>query len=143
MKIAISAESTVDLTSALKNKYGIHTVPFNLSLGDRDGVDGEITTDEIIEFVNITGKLPKTGAINSFVFEEHFANLLKDYDAVIHFSLSSELSLACTNAMNASKQFKNVYVVDSRTLSTGIALLCLYAYDLINEGLSAEEVYQK
>lgn len=143
MRIALSAESTIDLPSSLLKKFDIHTLPFSISLGDRVGFDGEITTDEIIEYVNITGNLPKTGAVNMVAYQEHFESLLKEYDAVIHFSLSSELSLACTNAINTARDFKNVFVVDTRTLSTGIALLCLYARDLIEEGYSAEEIYNK
>ena len=66
MKIAISAESTIDLTKELIEKYNIKLIPFNIQLGDKSGLDGEITTDEIIGFVNQNGVLPKTSAINEF-----------------------------------------------------------------------------
>lgn len=142
MKIVISAESTIDLTPDLLNEYGIKTVAFNLQLGDNSYLDGEVTTDEIIKFANDTGVLPKTGAINEYRYNEHFENLLKEYDAVIHFSLSSELSMAYSNAERASKNFKNVFVVDTRSLSTGIALLAIYAKNLVDSGKSAKEIYE-
>lgn len=141
MKIAISAESTIDLTQDILKEYDIKTVAFNLQLGENSYLDGEVTTDEIIKFANDTGVLPKTGAINEYRFTEHFENLLKEYDAVIHFSLSSELSMACSNAERASKNLKNVYVVDTRSLSTGIALLAIHAKQLSDKGLSAKEIY--
>ena len=141
MKIAISAESTIDLTQELIEKYDIKTIAFNLQLGNNSYLDGEITADEIIKYANDTGVLPKTGAINEYRFTEHFENLLKDNDAVIHFSLSSELSMAYSNAERASKNFKNVYVVDTRSLSTGIALLAIYAKNLADTGVSAKEIY--
>ena len=143
MKIAISAESTIDLTKELIEKYNFKLMPFNIQLGDKSGLDGEITTDEIIDFVNEKGTLPKTSAINEFQYTEHFESLLKEYDAVIHFSLSSELSLACTNAKRSASQLKNVYVVDTLSLSTGIALLAIYAKKLVDEGMGAAEVYDK
>lgn len=143
MKIAISAESTIDLTKELLSKYDIKIVPFNIQLGEKAGFDGEITTDEIISYVNQTGTLPKTGAINEFRFNEHFEELLKDNDAVIHFSLSSELSMACSNAIRAAKNYKNVFVVDTLSLSTGIALLAIYAKTLADSGESAEDIYEK
>lgn len=143
MKIAISAESTIDLTKELIEKYEIKTTPFSIQLGAKSGLDGEITTQEIIDFVNQNGTLPKTSAVNEFQYTEHFERLLREYDAVIHFSLSSELSLACTNAKRAASQLKNVYVVDTRSLSTGIALLAIYAKNLSDEGLSAKEIYEK
>ena len=130
MKIAISAESTIDLTKELIEKYQIKILPFQIFLGDENKFDGEVTTDEIIEFVNKTGILPKTGAVNEMQFDEHFENLLKDYDAVIHFSLSSELSCAYSNAIRSMKNHKNVFVIDTRTLSTGIALLAIYLLPL-------------
>ncbi len=142
MKIAISAESTIDLTQEILQEHEIKTIPFNLQLGTNSYLDGEITTDEIIKFANETGVLPKTGAINEYRYTEHFENLLKEYDAVIHFSLSSELSMAFSNAEKASKNFKNVYVVDTRSLSTGIALLVIYAKNLADSGKNVKEIYE-
>lgn len=143
MKIAISAESTVDLTESIIKEFDVKIVPFSIQLGDKFGLDGEITSDDIISFVNEKRVLPKTSAVNEFQYDEHFEALLKDYDAVVHFSLSSELSLACTNAKRSAEKYKNVFVVDTRTLSTGIALLVLYAKKCADEGLSASEIYDK
>ena len=143
MKIAISAESTIDLTKELLNEFDIQIIPYQIQLGDKDGLDGEITTDEIISFVNEKGVLPKTAAINEYRYTEYFESLLKNYDAVVHFTLSSGLSLACTNAKRAAENLKNVFVVDTQSLSTGIALLAIHARELANEGLSAKEIYEK
>ncbi len=141
MKIALSAESTIDLTEELLIKYDINILPFNIQLGDKSGFDGEIKTDEIIDYVNKTGTLPKTSAINEYQYTEHFDRLLKEYDAVVHFSLSSELSLACTNAKRAASNYNNVYIVDTLSLSTGIALLAIYARKLIDLGKAPDQIY--
>ena len=140
MKIAISAETTVDLTKELLEKYDVKTVPFTVLLGEEAKLDGEITVDEIIDYVNKTKVLPKTSAVNEYQYDEHFENLLKDYDAIIHFSLSSELSSAYSNAVRSSKKYNNVFVIDSRSLSTGIALLALYARKLAEKGTSPQEI---
>lgn len=84
--------------------------------------------------------LPKTSAINEAQYTEFFENVLKDYDAVVHFCLSSQISSACNNANLASTNLKNVFVVDTKSLSTGIALLAIYARELAQSGKSAEEV---
>lgn len=143
MKIAVSAESTIDLPKELLDKYDISTVPFTITLGDITEKDGEITNDRIIAYVNEHKVLPKTSAVNREQFNEHFGQLLKEHDAVIHFSLSKEMSSAYDNAVNAAKSFKNVYVVDTRSLSTGIALLAIYASKLAKEGLNVKEIYEK
>ena len=143
MRIAISAESTIDLTKDLVEKFDIKVVPFAIQLGDKLALDGEITTDEILEFANTNKVLPKTSAVNEYQYTEHFENILKEYDGIVHFSLSSKLSLACSNAMNAAKKFKNVFVVDTLSLSTGIALLAINAKELADKGYSAQEVYDE
>ena len=143
MKICISAESTIDLPPELLNEFNIKTIPFTVLLGEKAALDGVVTPNEIFDYVDKTGVLPKTSAVNELQFEEYFTELLKEYDAIIHFSLSSEISSACFNAMNVAKGLKGVYVVDSRSLSTGIALEAIYASKLVKEGLNPEEIVKK
>lgn len=143
MKIAISAESTIDLPKEILTKYNITTVPFTILLGDETVLDGEVPTETIFDYVAEHKLLPKTSAVNEFQYEEHFSNLLKNADAVIHYSLSSDMSCAYTNAVKASKNFNNVYVIDSRSLSTGIALLAIKASKMVNEGKTVDEIVEQ
>ena len=83
MKIAISAESTIDLPKEILEKYNIHTVPFSILLGDRLGLDGVITTNEIFEYVATKKVLPKTSAVNDYQDKEQFETLLNEYSEVI------------------------------------------------------------
>lgn len=129
-KIAISLDSACDLSKELIEKYDFKVIPFGVNLGDKFFYDGEVTPEEIFEYADNNKTLPKTNAVNEEAFKEHFAKILNDYDAIIHFDISSEMSSAYQNAVNASKNFKNVYVVDSRTLSTAISLEAIYAKKL-------------
>lgn len=129
-KIAISLDSACDLSKELIEKYDFKIIPFGVNLGDKFFYDGEIAPEEIFEYADNNKTLPKTNAVNEEAFKEHFAKILNDYDAIIHFDISSEMSSAYQNAVNASKNFKNVYVVDSRTLSTAISLEAIYAKKL-------------
>ena len=143
MKIAISTESTLDLPKELQKQFDISVIPFTVILGDKSGFDGDITPLEIFDYVDKTGVLPKTAAVNEFQFEKHFKALLKNYDVVIHISLSSGISSACQNAILAASEMKNVYVIDSQSLSTGIALLAIYARQLAERGLEPEDIVEK
>ncbi len=140
MKIAVSVESTNDLTQRLLTKYDIKSIPFEIVLSDKTFKDGELTTLELFDYVDKSGVLPKTNALNEFEYTEYFEGLLKDYDAVVHIALSSGLSSSCGNAERASKALNNVYVVDSLSLSTGIGLLAIHARELADKGVSAEEI---
>lgn len=144
MKIAISAESTIDLPKELLEKYDIHTLPFTLILGDKTYLDGTIPSEKLFDFTKETSTLPKTSAVNAFQYEEHFKELFeKGYDAIIHFSLSSAISSAYSNAKKVSEEMKNVFVIDTKSLSTGIALLAISACEMREAGFSCEEIYQK
>lgn len=144
MKIAVSTESVVDLPKDLLEKYDIKVLPYTVILGDTEYTDGEnITPQQIFEFVEKNKILPKTSAINEQTYKEFFEGLLKEYDAVIHICLSSKITSACGNAISASKSFDNIFVVDSHSLSTGIALLAIYTRELADKSISAEEVYKK
>lgn len=141
MKIALSAESTIDMPQELLDKYKIVTLPFGITFKDKLVEDHFGISQEIFDFVNDTKVLPKTSAIPPEQYREYFENLKKEYDAVIHISLSSKLSSSHNNACLASEDMENVFVVDSKNLSTGIALVAIFARGLIDKKLEAEEIY--
>lgn len=141
-KIAISAESTIDLPKELLQKYNIEILPYTVILGDVENLDGEIKPQDIFDYVAKTKKLPKTSAINREQYSVHFKKLLENYDAVIHLTLSSQISSSCEHAKEVASQMENVYIVDTKSLSTGIALLAIYAKELADGGKSAREVYE-
>ena len=144
MKIAISAESTIDLPQELLEKYDIKVIPYKIILGGEEYTDGkDVNPQKIFEFVEQTKVLPKTSAINEEDYKEYFSELLKKYDAVVHFCLSSKISSTCGNAIKASGALKNVYVVDTQSLSTGIALLAIYGRKLANDGVKADEIQRR
>jgi DegV family protein with EDD domain len=143
MKIAISAETTIDLGKDLLAKYQISTVPYTLVMGEKSYTDGEVKGEDLFAYTEKTGKLAHSAAVNEHQFHEQFAKLLKDNEAVIHFTLSSDMSMSYTNACKAAKEFKNVYVIDTRSLSTGIALLAIFARKLAGEGVDVKEVVKR
>ena len=144
MKIAISAESTLDLSKELIKQYDVHIIPFTVLLGEDAYLDGDINAQDIFDYVDKNKILPRTSAVNEFQYREYFKGLLDEgYEAIIHISLSSEISTSCSQAINASKKFDNVYVIDSRSLSTGIALEVIYAAKLVKKGLKPQEIVEK
>ena len=141
MNIVISAENTIDLPKELLDKYNIHIISFNITIGDQ--TSNSYTTAEIFDYVDRTGIFPKTSALNEIEYGEYFDGLLKDYDAVIHFALGSGVSSTIDNAKRAASERKNCYVVDSLSISTGIALPAIYASKLVQKGMDAKEIYDK
>ena len=145
MKIKITADSTCDLPKDLAQQYNVAIYPLHVALGDDDFYDGvTIAPQDIYNYVESTKKLPKSGACSAVEYEELFQKQYDaGYEAIIHFSLSSEMSASYNNAVTASQSFEKVHIVDSRNLSSGTSLLVLYACDLVSQGLDAQEIVQK
>lgn len=140
-KIIISSDSTTDLSKELKERYNVSIIPLGVSLGEDTYLDGvNITPDGIYEYVAKTGDLPKTTAANLGDCIDYFSNLVKDGDAVVHFSISSEMSSTYNNARMAAEEFENVYVIDSKNLSTGGGLLVVAAAEMAAKGMDAKEI---
>lgn len=140
MKIAVSVESVHDLTKELLEKYDIKVIPYQINLGDLSFKDGKYSTEEMFALVDKYGTLPKTTAINPVEYKDYFESLKKDYDAVVHICLSSGITSSCGNAIAAASELKNVFVVDSLALSTGIGLQAIYARELATKGVLAADI---
>lgn len=141
MKVMISADSTCDLSPELTEKYRIRICPLSVIIDGhayKDGVD--VTPEDIFRAVE-QGKKVQTAAVNEFEYEEFFTGLLKDNDAVVHFCISKDMSSCYADACKVAERLGNVYVVDSRNLSTGIGLLVLEACEMAAMGKSAQEVF--
>ena len=142
MKICISAESTIDLPKELLNKYKIKTTPFGINFNNNLVEDKEGISKEIFEFVDTTKILPKTSAVSPDQYAKYFGELKESFDAIVHISMSSYMSCAYNNACLIASEMENVFVIDSKNLSTGIALLAIFAKGLVDKGCSVEEVVQ-
>ena len=140
-KVFITADSTCDLPIETLNKYGILLSPLYVRTGDtehRDGVD--IDANGLFEFTAREGVLPKTAACSAEDYIALWSPIVKGGDEVVHISLSSELSSCYQNACLAASEIKNVYVVDSRSLSTGSGLLAIEAAEKALEGKNGSEI---
>ncbi len=144
-KIIISADSTCDMPAALNERYGFKIIPLYVNLGEDSLKDGEeINPDVIYDYVAKNNQLPKTSAATIPDYQEWFESFTKEGYAVLHFNLSSTMSVTHQNAKMAAEEVEGeVYVIDSGNLSTGIALLMLDAYDMVQEGKPAEEIYKE
>ncbi len=141
-KVKITSDSISDLDYLFAER-GIARLPIPILLGDREGLDGEITPDDIYAFFDETKSTPKTSAITPEKYYEFFKEQTAGGSEVVHFTISSEMSSCYRNACTAAEQCGGVYVVDSRNLSTGAGLLVLYADDLAKAGESGASIKEK
>lgn len=141
--VKVSTDSTADLEQLFEER-NINVMPLCIFLDGKDYLDGvSIDAQMIFDSYDEKHILPKTSARSIEDYVEYFAELTADGSEVIHFVISSEMSVSYSNACMAAEKFKNVFIVDSRTLSTGIGLLVLKACDFRDEGLDIKTIYDK
>ena len=141
MSIKITATSTCDLPPELLEQHQITIAPLYISFGGntyRDGV--ETGPDDIFRHVDGGGALPSTAAVNIADYQALFAELSPKYDAVLHITIGAEFSACYQDACIAAEDYPNVYVVDSRNLTTGHGLLVLEAAEAAERGESIQDI---
>ena len=144
MKIAISIDSACDLPKEVIKENNIFCMPYFVTMGEEEFRDGiNVTSQDLFKYVKEKGILPKTGAPSAEMFKEYFTNILKDYDAVIHISLSDKMTSAFANAKLGVEGMQNVYLVDSMSLSSGIALVALKCVEKVKEGKEPEQIVKE
>ena len=139
--IKITCDSTCDLPQELYAKYDVDVLALSVTLGEelhRDGVD--ISAPELFAYVKESGTLPKTSAVSMGEYLDVFGKYVREGKTVIHINLSSNLSASHQNAMLAAEELGNVYVVDSRNLSTGSGHLVIEAAEMAAQGMEAEAI---
>ncbi|WAA11011.1 DegV family protein [Fervidibacillus albus] len=143
-KIKITCDRTADLSEEQMKTWDIDTMPLYIHLDGKSYKDRiDIQPEDIYEFAERTGKLPKTAAASIQEYVDFFKQFTDRYDALIHINLGSDFSSTHLNAKLAAEQFTNVYVIDSMNLSTGTGHLVLEACIFREKGLDAEEIVER
>ena len=140
MKIRMTADSTCDLSPELLRKYDIALAPLSVIIDGEmfhDGVD--VTPRDVFRAAD-AGKSVRTAAVNAYEYKEFFGKQLRNCDQLVHICISSEFSTCYADACEAAAETGNVFVVDSRNLSTGSGLLALEGMEMAEKGMAGEAV---
>ena len=145
MNIRITSDSTCDLNPEYLRAHRVEILPLYTMKGGetfRDGVD--IVPQDIFDHVAAGGDLCSTAANNIEDYRQMFTRLLRECGAIIHIDISADFSSCYQNACAAASELTNVYVVDSRNLSSGHGHIVCEAVKMAEEGnLSPEEIVAK
>lgn len=146
-KVAIIADTTCDLSVELKERYQINTFPLHIHLGDKEYSDGvDISPDDIYRWSDENKATPKTSAISPAEATDVLEAAMKDAESVICFCISDQMSSTGNVLRLAVQELEaedKVFVVDSKSLSTGIGLQIIEAAILAKQGMEAQEIVEK
>lgn len=140
-KIAITTESAADLEEDLLKSENVTVLPVGIVIGDEEYLDGEsIKTNELYEKSELYGVPPKVEGISPYEYGKLFSSLTDKGFEVIHIALSSKISSCFQNAAFAARSFENVCVIDSLSLSGGMAAMVSEAADLAQKEVPAQDI---
>ena len=143
--IVITSESVADLSPELVEKYGIAIIPHKVRTEEGLFKDGkEIETQGVLKYMEDPDHivLPQGPTVKEA--EEFFSKQLAIANNVIHISISSKIEHSGYGpALEASKSFDNVFVIDSSHLSSGQGLMAVVAAKMAESGLSAEQIVKE
>ncbi len=137
MPVKITTESASDLSREMLSEFGVTVIPMNIIVDGKEYKDGETLTSRQMLAMD---KTAKTAAVNTEEYKAVFSSLRNQGYDIVHVALSSGISSTYNNAVNAAKNFDNVYVVDSLSLSAGAGFLCVIAAQLASSGESAVDI---
>jgi len=144
-KNIVITDSTADLSKDLLERHNIEVLPLCIIMDDKSYFDGkDITPEEIIEWSDKNKTTPKTSAAGI----EEAIEILRPHkeagDSVIYIGISEDMSTTCNVVRLAADEleYKDVYVINSMNLSTGIGLQVLRAAEMLEKGENIEEVYE-
>lgn len=143
-KYKLVVDSSCDLPVEFYEKYNIGVTNLVVNFNERQYLDRkEITSKEIIEKYKETGIFPKTSALNIPEIEEMLKREVDQVDHLFYMPISSHISSINNNAHIAISDLNlqdKVTVLDSLSLSSGIALEAIGICEDFKKDLSVEEI---
>ncbi len=140
--IAIITDSTSDLSSELKERYSIVSVPLYVLFGGemhRDDID--ITTAQLFKGIKEGQKMPSTSQPSPAEFAAVYSEALKTADEVLSLHISGQLSGTVGSARLAAQDFGGkVTVFDTASASLGIGMMAVRAAKMAQAGQSMAEI---
>jgi DegV family protein with EDD domain len=146
--IRIVTDSTADLPIAEAEALGITIVPLTVSFGDETYLDNiELDNAHFYTKLQTSKDLPQTSQPAPAKFQEAFTQLINEgADGILSVHLSSKLSgtyqSACTARDTLPEDVKKVpiEVIDSHSISLGMAYALRKAAEEVQQGKSLEEI---
>ncbi|MBD5094884.1 MAG: DegV family protein [Subdoligranulum sp.] len=140
MAIRIITDSAADITE--NRRPDLTILPMTVSFGEAEFHDGvDLTHRQFYERLIESDTLPVTSQISPTRFEEAFGAAVDAGETVVAITISSKLSGTWQSAMLAAQNFAGkVYVVDSLNATVGEMILVERAFELADQGFSAQEI---
>lgn len=145
MAIRIITDSTSDIPLEHQKSLGIDIVSLSVIFEEMKYTDGvDLKKEQFYAMLSKASKLPTTSQVNPDGFEALFKSYVDAGDTIVGIFISSKLSGTYQSAIIAKETVGSdqIYIVDSKSATFGLALLVYEAIKLRDNGASAEQIYK-
>lgn len=122
-KIVIIAETGSDITKEVAKENGITLVPMHVSFGNETKDDGSFSSEEIYEYYERTGELPRTSGCVPEDFRKVIAELRRDDPdcEILYLAYSAATTCSYQSAQIAidTDEIEKIACVDTKQVSAG------------------------
>lgn len=141
-KIVLSTESGADLPEDWAEKYAVQVVPMHVIMDGRDYLDGLLPVKDIYDYYERTKKIPSTTSTNSHEYIEFFTKIRADFPdcIIIHIGYTSKASSSFQNAVIASEDFEDLFLIDALNVTGGLTTIVMYAVSLLEKEPGIEPI---
>ena len=146
MDIKLICDSLCDIPDEIQQKEYLEVIPLTLIMDGKEYKDGvDITKEEFYDIVLKSGEIPKTSQATYMQFKDAFEKNVSEGKNIICLTGASSATGTYQSAMLAKGDIEegNIHVFDTENLSLGAGQFVIRACDMIEEGLSVEEIYDK
>ena len=145
MGVRVVTDSACDLPEAIAEELDIRIVPLTIRFGEEEFVDREeLSASDFYKKMASTSAFPETAAPSPGAFEAAFRAAGEDgADGVLCINLSSDLSATFQSAQNAARAVGDdlpVRIVDSKSITMGLGMMCIQAGRAARDGTSLDDL---
>ena len=146
MNIKILGDSCCDLTDDLRREMNVKLIPLTIHVDDDSYIDDDtLDTKELLKKMKVSTNSPKTACPSP----QEYIKEYEGEESVFVVTLSSKLSGSYNSAVLAKNilleeiKDKFIHVFDSKSASSGEALISMKIFELVKKGYDNNQIVEK
>ena len=139
-KFILATASTIDADRSWLDKRNIPMISYSFELNEQVHIDDCMENTKRTLYSEMRkGNQPRTSQITVFTYYEFFKSLIEKDNNVLFMDMDRALSSSYFNSLKAAEQIKedypqsNLYILDTRCVTAGLAMLVAMSADLADE----------
>ncbi len=138
--VVVATSSMCDLPDQLMNSPYLPILPFTIITEEGEFKDTyQMESDELLRYIK-SGRNAASSPPTVVEYRDFFARNLRNARNLVYIALSTSISEDYNRAVEASKSFGSVYVINSECVSSATGILTLIACKLAQQDITVEEM---